>query len=143
MATTETAVTVPGVGKVRLWIDDDGMIGCDHREDVARVAISMAPQMAATATRVRREVAARTEAAGRAAAERAWYSLVAFGVPSPYALAGETIGQGVAARDRLIGLAQAIKGTGSCSGARVVRCADQTEARGADISDDFAVEFSA
>lgn len=88
------------------------------------------------------------EMADRQRDERSWYALVTFGSPSwsgtdDRFLDGGLAGQGLSARARLRHLADEAKGTGSCQGARVVRCADETAARRADISTASDVVYSA
>ena len=79
--------------------------------------------------------------------ESSWYALAWFGSPSLRA-ADVTVpevapGRGLAARDRLIGVASKIKGTGSCSDVRVVRCETSAQANEASISDHYTVVYHA
>lgn len=100
------------------------------------------PDLVARAQRIRKDVLIAATLRERREADLAWYSLVCFGVPGDIG-PGAWHGRGLAERHRLYRMADAAMGTGSCSCARVVRCATEKEARCADISTATNIEYTA
>jgi len=132
-------------GRFRCTVAADGMVNTVgvHTDDEVTAALQASPAFLAAATAARRSALAREAAREAREEEVAWYALVTFGLPRLAEGVDDSVGRGIAARDRLIRVAQEAMGTGTCSAARIVRCASERDAREADISTASNVVFSA